>query len=233
MLNVTIGRNVGSLDFGRNTGQKKMSFGMSCTIITGTNRTTAYHRMGRNDSTAKHHRAKAKVTTIADYDGSGHGLYSVSMRYTMPCTIADINLPCKDIVTNDDSLGTFYLTVASNKNITTRSEGGTTMDVKAAVQADTNLSLYFPGSKDRELRLSCLSLKGLMPTTQDDSSPRGIVGQNNTCPLSYLDAQRTLHHDGQTAGLMPREQLEVEFQRCQPIGAEEGIKHRDNGLAQR
>ena len=233
MLNVTIGRNVGSLDFGRNTGQKKMSFGMSCTIITSTNCSTTYHRMGRNNCTAKHHGAKAKVTAIADYDGSGHGLYSVSMRYAMPCTVADIDFSCQDIVTNDDSLGTFYLTIASHKNITTRSERGTTMDVKATVQADTNLSLYFPGSKDRELRLSCLSLIGLMPTTQDDSSLRGIVRQNDTCPLSYLNAQRTLHHDGQTAGLMPREQLEVEFQRCQPIGAEEGIKHGDNGLAQR
>ena len=86
------------------------------------------------------------------------------MGYTMPCTIADINLPCKDIVTNDDSLGTFYLTVASHKNITSRGERGTTMDIKATVQADTNLSLHFPGSKDRELRLSCLSLIGLMPT---------------------------------------------------------------------
>jgi hypothetical protein len=83
----------------------------------------------------------------------------------MPCTVADINLPCKDIVTDGDSLGTFYLTVASHKNITTRGECGTTMDVKATVQADTNLSLYFPGSKDGGLCLSCLSLKGLMPTT--------------------------------------------------------------------
>ena len=121
--------------------------------------------MGRNNSTAKHHSAKAKVTAIADYDGSGHGLYSVSMRYAMPCTVADIDFSCQDIVSYYDSLGTFYLTIASHKNITSRGERGTTMDVKATVQADTYLSLYFPRSKDGELCLSCLSLIGLMSAT--------------------------------------------------------------------
>ena len=165
MLNVTIGRNVGHLNFGRNTGQKKMSFGMSCTIITGTNRTTAYHRMGRNNSPTQYHSTKTKVAAIADYNGFGHGLYSVTMGNTMPCTVADIDFSCQDIVSYYNSLGTFYLTIASHKNITTRGERGTTMDVKATVQADTYLSLYFPRSKDGELCLSCLSLIGLMSAT--------------------------------------------------------------------
>ena len=203
MLNVTIGSYVTCLDFGWHTRQKKMTFGKCFNKIPRAYRTTPYHTMGRNLGPAQYHGTKTKVTAITDRDWPGHGLNLLAMLDLMSCTVAEVNLACQHIVANSDTLGTFNLTITCKENLASCSERCPSMDVKTTINPDADRSIHVPRSKDGELRLSSLSLVGLMATTQRDRSPPCLVGKNNTRLLSYLDTQRALHHDGQTASLIP------------------------------
>ena len=142
----------------------------------------------------------------------------------MARAVTNVDLTREDMVSDGDVLGTLDLTVTGNIDVASSDQCGMRMDVKATVDADANGAMHLPCTQEGTLRTSSLSLVGLVTTAQHYHTTPCISRQNEASLLPYLQAHRTLDHDGHTTCLSPGQEAKVELEHGKPVDAEDVAK---------